>query len=406
MQKKPYLLTLAVLAIAIVVLGWKPWNSDHAAEISAAGAGNSIQKLPASDPHAATATLAGGFGGPFSPQGLATRRQQLALWQQRYNRAEQVYSSYRDATRYPHESRPISEHPDQVHPFESVSEIKTLRDASGQSLKGLRLRTTQERVFLGGAESVTFTIAGFDDSDQAVTLTVGRSLAQTVPDTSTPVALIQTQVPFTDDGTAPDARASDGQYSARLTPSTQGFANYAGTIRLLAQVSANGQQGVAHFDVVYAPTVPATWLGVREAVEAGSLNFYLKAQVQMAGRYVVSGRIYDANGKPFALLQFNEEVAAGTTEFKLQIFGALLHDKNPPFPLRLVDVDGFLLRPDAFPDRFTMARRTGIVHTSVRYGMDQFSSAEWSSEERERYLNEYGRDVQEALNRITALQER
>ena len=213
-------------------------------------------------------------------------------------------------------------------------------------------------------------------------------------------------MPFTDNGVGPDIKAADGKYSARLNPAAQGFANYSGTIRLLAQVTANGEQGVAYFDVVYSPAVPATWLGVREAVDAGSLTFYLRAQVQIAGRYVVSGRVYDANGAPFALMQFNDQVAAGTTEFKLQVFGALLLDKNPPFPLRLVDVEGFLLRPDTFPDRYMMARQTGLVHTSSRYGMDRFSPAEWSSQERSRYLDEYGRDMQEALERVNALQER
>lgn len=406
MQKKRPLLALAVLAVAVALLGWKPWDSDPASESPTAGVGDTTPELSGIGLDAGTGAALGGSGGPFSPAGLAARKQQLALWQQRYDRAEQVYSSYRDATRYPHESRPISEHPDQVRPFDPVTEDKTLRDASGKAVKGLRLRTTQERVFLGGAESVTFTIAAFDDSNKAVTLTISQSSAQTIPDTSTPVTPIQAHVPFADDGAGPDITASDGKYSARLTPATQGFSSYAGTIRLLAQVTANGEQGVAHFDVVYSPTVPATWLGVREAVEAGSLNFYLKAQVQVAGRYVVSGRVYDADGKPFALLQFNDQVATGVTEFKLQVFGTLLHDKNPPFPLRLVDVEGFLLRPDAFPDRSMMARRGGVVYTSGSYGIDRFSSAEWSSEERDRYLNEYGRDMQEALDRISALQER
>lgn len=392
-------------AALAVVAAWLIWGQPvpTPGTPSVGNAANATTSTSSSD--ASTGPEgSGASGAPFSPAGLAARKQQLALWQQRYDRAEQVYSSYRDSTRYPHGSHPISEHPDQVHPFEPVSEDKTLRDASGKAVKGLRLRTTQERVFLGGAESVTFTIEAFDDKHQTVPLQVRQSVAQTIADTSTPVTPIQAPVPFADDGVGPDSVASDGKYSARFSPATQGFANYAGTIRLLAQVSANGEQGVAHFDVVYSPVVPATWLGNREAVESGSLNFYLKAQVQVAGRYVVSARVYDGNGKPFALLQFNEQVAAGVAEFKLQLFGALLRDKNPPFPLRLVDVEGFLLHPDAFPDRSMMARLGGVVHTSGRYGIDRFSSAEWSSEERERYLKEYGRDMQEALDRIAALQ--
>ena len=185
------------------------------------------------------------------------------------------------------------------------------------------------------------------------------------------------------------ALAGDGVHSALLSPAQQGFGQYDGTIRILAQVAVQGRQGVAHFDVVYAPAVPATWLGVREAVEGGSLHFYLKAQVRTAGRYVVSGRVDDAQGKPFALVQFNQELGSGEQEMRLQVFGALIRDKAPAFPLRLRDVEGFLLIPDRFPDRALMPRWAGLVLQSGSYPLARFSSDEWSSEERDRYLAEY-----------------
>lgn len=349
---------------------------------------------------------ASGAGGPFSAAGVASRQQQLALWQQRYTRAEQVYSSYRDATRYPPESRPINEHPDQVRPFEPIAEVMPLRDASGKPAKGLSIRTTQERVFLGGSESVKFTIEAVDESGRQVPLAIERSVAQSIPDTAALVTLIRADVPFTDRGSGPDEAAGDGKYSARLSPAAQGFANHAGTIRVLVDVGADGQKGIVPFDVVYVPAVPATWVGVREALEQGSLNFYLKAQVKTPGRYVASARVYDANGVPFALLQFNDEVLAGPAEFKLSLAGVLVRDKNPPFPLRLVDVEGFLLRPDTFPDRAMMPRQPGEAHVSKRYDVNSFSGDEWQSEERERYLDEYGRDMQRALDEMARLREK
>jgi hypothetical protein len=327
----------------------------------------------------------------------------LALWQARYERAERTYASYRDATRYPYESRPIAEHPDQVRPFAPIDEQVKLRNAKGEVVNGISLRTTQERVFLSGAESVKFTIAALDDSGRTLPLIIRSASAQSIPDSRTPIRIVQTAVAFTDDGVGADDVPSDGRYSARLTPGTQGFLNYAGTISLLAEVASDSQQGVAHFDVVYSPDVPATWGGVREALEAGSLNFYVKANVRQAGRYVVSGRVDDANGVPFALLQFNDEVAAGNREFKLQVFGALVLDKSPAFPLRLRDVDGFLLLPDRFPDRATMSRQTGVVHTSAVYPLGRFSSAEWTSEERQRYLAEYGKDADTARRQVEDL---
>lgn len=62
-------------------------------------------------------------------------------------------------------------------------------------------------------------------------------------------------------------------------------------------------------------------------------------------------------------------------------------------PLTLRDVDGFLLRPDAFPDRRVMPRLAGGVHVSKSYAVSDFSDAPWTSEGRSRYLAELTRDV-------------
>ena len=327
----------------------------------------------------------------------------MALWAARYERAERLYAGYRDATRYPHESRPIAEHPDQIKPFSPVTEDLKLLNDKGETIKGVRLRTSQERVFLSGVETVRFTIGAVDENNLALPLSIRNAAARSIADASTPVKQINTPVNFQDNGSGPDERGGDGTYSAVLSPAAQGFDGYSGTIRMLAEVSASGQQGMVQLDVIYTSDVPATWGTVRESLEAGSLNFYVKLQVRVAGRYVVSGRVDDANGVPFALLQFNEALAAGTREVRLQTFGALIRDKQPVFPLKLRDVDGFLLIPDKFPDRATLARLPGVVHVSARYALDRFSPAEWTSEERERYLTEYGKDAETARNQVQEL---
>lgn len=390
-----------VLALALVTWLW--WGSGGADGTTTADA-RSLRPVASMSGSAASNSLGGEVvGAPYSAAGLKARQEQLALWRGRHERAEQILASYRDSTRYPYDSRPIAEHPDQVHPFAPIAEQVKLRNANGEVVKGINLRTTQERVFLSGAESVRFTITAVDDADRSLPLIIRKASAQSIPDSRTPIRIIQTAVAFTDDGAGADDVPSDGRYAGRLVPATQGFQHYNGTIRLLAEVASDSHQGVAHFDVVYAPDAPATWNGVREALEGGSLNFYAKANVRQAGRYVVSGRVDDANGVPFALVQFNDEVAAGSREFRLQVFGALVVDKQPAFPLRLRDVDGFLLIPDKFPDRATMARQAGVVHTSAVYPLSRFSSAEWTSEERQRYLAEYGKDADTARRQVEDL---
>ena len=398
---KQVLLGIAVLAVAAVGWYWTGSQANASRGPDSAATASASSLAPAGEEVVPTGT---GSSGPLSALGRQARQDKLDLWRSRAERSEQLYASYRDSTRYPPDSHPIAEHPDQVRPFQPIVEENTLRRADGSIAKGFRLRTSQERVFLSGAETVKFSIEAVDDRGVTLPLIVTSASAQSVPDTRTPVRLIQSNVLFSDDGTGADSAAADGVYTARISPAQQGFEAYAGTIRLLAQVNVKGEQGVAHFDVIYTPGVPATWAGVREALENGALNFYLKANVVMPGRYVVSARVDDANGAPFALLQFNEEVPAGVREFKLTLFGALVRDKGPLFPLRLRDVDGFLLVPDTFPDRFTMARQSGVVHTSARYAVDLFSPNEWTSEERSRYLNEYAKDAENARAEVARLE--
>ena len=349
-------------------------------------------------------------GAPLSPEGIQARQEKLSQARSRYERAEQVFNSYRDATRYPHESRPIADAPDQVRPFDPVLEDKTMRNERGDPVKGVTLKTGQDRVFLSGQDTVKFTVQATDSNGKVLPLAITRAAAQSIADSKQLVAQRSTVLEFSDAGVSgaggADDVAGDQQFSARLTPQTQGFAGYGGTIRVLVFVRADGKEGVAHFDVIYTEDTPATWGAVREAQEAGSLNFYVKANIRVAGRYVVSARVDDARGLPFALLSFNDERPAGAQEFKLHLFGALIRDKRPVFPLRLRDMDGFLLIPDKFPDRFMMARRASVIHTSGSYSAESFSPNEWSSEERNRYLAEYGRDLEAARTELERLGER
>ena len=402
---------LAATVVIIYLLMW--WSGDEAADRAAASTGSfpsvSTRGTAISPFTGGSANLAGSVSGaPLSPEGRRLREEKLTLWTARYERAEQVYNTYRDATRYPHESRPIADAPDQVRPFAPVIEEKTMRNERGEGVKGIVLKTGQDRVFLSGQDNVKFTVQAIDSTGKVLPLLITRAAAQSVPDGKQLVQVRSTNLDFSDAGASSagsvDDVANDGNYSARLSPSTQGFAGFGGTIRVLVFVKADGKDGVAHFDVVYTDDTPATWIsGAREAQEGGSLNFYLKAQVRVPGRYVVSARVDDALGQPFALLTFNDEVKAGTQEFKLNLFGALIRDKRPAFPLKLRDVEAFLLIPDKFPDRLMLPRRAGIIHTSASYNADSFSAAEWSSEERSRHLTEYGRDLDAARTELERL---
>jgi len=178
-----------------------------------------------------------------------------------------------------------------------------------------------------------------------------------------------------------------------LTPGQTGLAGFHGTIRTEVRYTAGGRNGVVIFDVIYSPKVPAVWAGApREVLEDGSLAFVLRAEVRQPGRYVVTGRVDDARGRPFALATFNEVLGPGPNDIKLIVFGKLMHDGAPALPLTLRDVDGYLLKENTDPDRELMPRLEGPVLTSRAQSLKGVSDAEWSSEERDRYLTEFARD--------------
>jgi hypothetical protein len=389
----------APVAAALVWLAWSWAGRPEAAPAEARSAAAAWGGASPFATAAASAASAPVFARsrPLSPHEL-----QLTMWQQRLERAQVALAAYRNTTRYPHESRPIAEHPDQVHPNQPIVEEQAFRPPGGKPVQGLKLRTSQERVFVQGGEGVRFSVAVQDAGGQLQPLRISRAVARQMPAAGTMANLAVVALDFNDQGRAGDARPGDRVFGALLQPGEQGFG--AGQIRVEVFMEAAGEQGATYFDIFYTPRPPAVWQGgVRETVQDGSLNFYFKADVREAGRYVVTARVDDATGKPFALLSFNDEVGIGAQEFRLSLFGRLLHDGQPAFPLTVRDVDGFLLRPDTFPDRSLMPRLPGRVHTSALYPLSAFSAGEWSSEERDRYLAELTRDVDEAQRKVDQL---
>jgi hypothetical protein len=334
---------------------------------------------------------------PLSPE-EAEREAQRKLWEERLAQARSTLDTYRQGTRYPPESSPIREHPDQ----EELPAPERSQRLSKESPE-VQLRLKQDKVFLAGDEVVHFSV-GCENANTREPLpcevTGGKVLeAESLANPAAAVPLV-----FSDEGLQGDAVARDGLSTARLQPSKQGFAMFSGTLRVAFQVRSGRAEGGAFFDVLYTAMPPAVLTGkVREVVEQGSLRLYLGIQVRKAGRYVLTGRVDDEAGVPFGHVAFNEELKEGAHEVKFTLFGKLLVDEAPTFPLRLRDVDGFLLKEQGDPDRELMTALRGYVHATREYPSTAFSPDEWQSEERTRHLDEFTRDVNEAQKHLDAL---
>jgi len=336
---------------------------------------------------------------PGSPE--AERERQRVLWEKRLARAQKALDSYRESTRYPPDSRPASEQTDMMEPAAPERTRSISRDNNT-----VQLRLKQDKVFLAGDEVVTFSVGCENVVKEPLPCQVTAGTAHEAEHVEGAGQVPPVPIVFVDDGTQGDALAGDGTWTARFQPARQGFPLYSGTLRVDFRVSSGDAEGVAFFDVMYTGAPPATFTGkVREAVEQGSLQLYMGIHVRKPGRYVVTGRVDDEGGMPVALVTFNEELAAGPQEVKLTVFGLLIITEAFSFPLKLRDVEGYLLKERGDPDRELMTTQRGYVYTTREYQptTEQFSPAEWTSEERQRYLTEFEKDVRESQEHLDAV---
>ncbi|OIJ42283.1 hypothetical protein [Massilia timonae] len=327
---------------------------------------------------------------PVAPrlEDRAVRRRQLV---EQVRLTDHTYCSYLAHSRYPHDSRPAGHHSDQLYPNQPLLETNPMRAEGGDSHPEVQLQTAQSRVYLAAGEEARFSLRAVDGGGQPLPLVVTRALAQGMtygPSRPAP----QVAVPFAEQG---------GAWQGTLAPAQTALAGFHGTIRLEVRYQAGGRAGFVLFDVMYSPQSPATWSGApREAVDGGALQFALPLEVRLPGRYVVTGRVDDADGRPFALATFNEVLGQGAQQVRLRVYGKLLHDGAPRLPLLLRDVEGYLLRENVDPDRLLLPRLEGKVFASRTRSLAGVPDAEWQSEERSRYLAEYAKDRAAARTRL------
>lgn len=361
---------------------------------------------PAAPPPASSAAALMSGAAPGAPPPLPAgpeRQERARLLAEQYQQADHTYCSYLASTRYPVSSRPIAEHPDQVYPNQLITETAPMRGEGGRGGDpNVLLQSSQSRVFMVAGEAVAFSLRAVNAQGGPLPLVVTRAVSGGLTfGAARPAA--QVALAFSDDGTGADPVSGDSHFAAVLAPAQTSLAQFNGTIRTEVRYTVNGRAGVALFDVIYSPEVPALWAGqAREVIDDGSLSYVLKADVRQAGRYIVSGRVDDAKGKPFALATFNDVLRAGPNDIKLTVFGKLLHDKAPAMPLTLRDVDGYLLKENVDPDRALMPRLEGKVVTGKAHPLRSFSDTEYAGEERTRHLAEFSKDLARARQALAA----
>ena len=319
-----------------------------------------------------------------SPAARAERRKQ----------AEERLQTYRNFAKYPPGSRPARENSDQLFPTAPVVRGIPL-SRSGQPSEHILLKLRQDRVVVVGDESIELGIRCEDSQANQLPCAVQSAQGMAIPlDGGKPTG--QRPVSFVKD----QAAGRQGELVATLRPIDLKLVDQSWPLRVEVKLQAGSdpvEQGSALFDFLFTPDPPAVSTGpVREAVADGSLVLTYGLSVKRAGRYVLHARVDDAAGKPVGYLEWNDLLQVGQQEVKLVLFGKLLLDENPRWPLKVRDFDGFLLKESGDVDREQISPRTGYHHTTQVYSLSAFSNKEWRSEEKTRHEREFEKDVEQA----------
>lgn len=300
--------------------------------------------------------------------------------EQRLDRAQEVLAAYLESTKYPPESQPMRRNPDQERPHWVPQVTHPLVNKDGKPLP-VALVQKQDRRYLVGDETAELSMR-CESNATARPCDVLSAVAVRFDKQAPPGA----PVSFT--------LGSDGWHKAFVQPAKQGLAGWFGPIMVYVTVQHGNDLAEASFQLDYTPEAPATFTGaVSDAIENGSLVLSVGMTIKQPGRYFVVGRVVDAQGEDVALVSFDQALDVGAQTAKLTVFGKLLRDEAPTFPLRLRDVEGYRFLEFKAPDREILRALEGVVHTTKSWPLASFADAEWQSDERTRHVTEFTKDV-------------
>ncbi len=195
------------------------------------------------------------------------------------------------------------------------------------------------------------------------------------------------QLEFHDDGNPPDLIAGDNIYSALVPPGAELLRGVTSAVIVDVDMIAGDERGDFRFHFVTTGPAPGKFTGVvTSAIEGGSLAFHVGLDVYQAGRFNIMARLYDAAGKPAALLTFVGPLTLDSHEVVFTAFGKTLLDQGLVSPFAHKDLEGFSYVSTTDSDRAVMAVLPGPF-LSAAFAMNQLSSAEWDSPERSKSID-------------------
>lgn len=240
--------------------------------------------------------------------------------------ARETAKEYREWARYPESSKVLQK--GEADPVRE-KRMPTRQTRRGPDDAEPALAVWAAKVSFEKGQAVDL-FASLEERGKAVTSRAG--LAGEIVDVS---GAILAEVAYRDDGQAPDRRAGDGVWSARLEPSAlASFPTASYMVRVQARLE-NGDLRSAAGGFLYSDPAARLTGRYRDSVRDGNLVIAAEVEVAETGRFHLAGTIYSPSGEPVGVAQAAANLEPGRHWIELSYYGLMFHEREVAGPYRL-----------------------------------------------------------------------
>jgi hypothetical protein len=307
--------------------------------------------------------------------------------------------------RYPAMSQPLATKTDLLLPHHVEPVIRMLGGAGDPSAPPgtpktpgkVKIQQNQDRIYLTPGQNAvaSFQALILDGGPAPVTITRSDLTVEAQPDGG--AASVIANVNFHDDGVAPDEVGSDGTWTGNvIVPADTAPAG----MNLLVDITSGDETGTLAFPFIETASAPGKFTqSARDALEDGSVAFYVGVEIDRPGLYEIVARVYDSTGAPISYVRFLDQLTQASTEVRMAVFGGLLVDEGAVPPLVLRDVEGQRMVLNQYPDREVMVEWPAN-YTSAKYDIGQFTTKPYVDPEKQAQLGALEKATQDGVTNI------
>ena len=240
--------------------------------------------------------------------------------------ARETAKEYREWARYPESSKVIRK--GEADPIQE-KRVPTRQTRRGPDAAEPALSVWASKVSFEKGQAVDL-FATLEERGKAVTSPA--DLTGEIVDVS---GAILAEVSYRDDGQAPDRRAGDGVYSARLEPSALAYFPTASYMVRVQGRLQNGDLRSAAGGFLYSDPAARLTGRYRDSLREGNLVIAAEIEVAETGRFHLAGTIYSPSGEPVGVAQAAANLEPGRHWIELSYYGLMFHERKVAGPYRL-----------------------------------------------------------------------